>query len=102
MFKVHFTNLKDQPGVGGVYRRLAGRPAWVWGTALLIGVLPFAIAIGILAIAALLSTAIVLAVLTAVDKVIQSIAGLFGGSGSAASGSDGRRNVTVVRPDEAG
>lgn len=93
MFKIHFANLKTQPGVNGIYRRLTGRPAWVWGTSLLIGFVPFALAIALLALVALALTAILLLLFTAVDQVAQSLARLLGGP------SDGRKNVTVIPSD---
>ena len=67
---------------------MRGRPAWVWGTALLIGLLPFALFIALFAVAALLTTAVVFTILAAVHDLLSRI----GGSNPP---SDGRRNVKV-------
>ncbi len=78
-----------------MYRRFTGRPAWVWGVAALVGIVPFAIVIALLALAALVTTAIVFTILGAIDSVIQGVAGNTGGDGR----QEGRRNVTVVRDE---
>ena len=77
--------------MGGVYRRMSGRPGWVWGTALLIGVLPFALFIAALAVMALLVTVIVFTILAAVHDLFQWVGQTLGGAGG-----DGRKNVRVV------
>jgi len=89
VFQFRFERFADQPGVGGVYRRLTGRPSWVWATALLIGLLPFAIFIAVLAVAAMVTTAVVFMALSAVDNLLRMIAG------AGRREDDGRRNVTV-------
>jgi hypothetical protein len=98
MFRVHVGNLKDQPGVGGVYRRLTGRPAWVWGTAVLVGIAPFAIAIALLALAAIITTALVFTVLGLVDNLLQAVGSVL--TGERRADNQGRENVTVIRTDE--
>ncbi len=97
MFQVHFENLRQQPGVGSVYRRLTGRPAWVWGTALAIGLLPFAVLIVVIAAAALLTTALAFAVLSGIDTILQ----MFTGSAEVERTvpDEGRENVRVI-PDQ--
>lgn len=88
MFQFRFERFADQPGVGGVYRRLTGRPSWVWATALLVGLLPFAIVIAVLAMAAMLITTVLFMLLSGVDDLL----GMVGGGKPR---DDGRRNVTV-------
>lgn len=88
VFQFRFEQFKHQPGVGGVYRRLSGRPAWVWGTALLVGLLPFALFIAALAVAAMLTTAVIFTILAAVHDLFKMI-------GGGIPRNDGRENVTV-------
>lgn len=74
--------------MGGVYRHMRGRPSWVWGTALLVGLLPFALFIAMFAIAALLTTAVVFTILAAVHDLLNMF-------GKSTPPGDGRRNVKV-------
>lgn len=93
MFQFRFDQFSAQPGgipgVGGVCRRMAGRPAWVWGTAAAVGLLPFALFIALLAIAAMLTTAVLFTVLSLLHDLLRML-------GGAMPRHDGRRNVTVL------
>jgi len=101
VFRVHFENLRRQPGVGSVYRRVTGRPPWVWGTAVALGILPFALLLVLVVMAALFTTAVIFFALSAVDQALQLIAG--GGAERdihPSESGEGRRNVRVVGPEQ--
>jgi hypothetical protein len=89
MFRMRFTDLRQSPGFGPYYTRFTRRPGWVWGTALLIGLLPFAVMIALLVVAALLTTAIVYAVLSGIHELLSMV------GGGVQRG--GRKNVRVVK-----
>ena len=100
MFRVHFDNLSDRPGVGPIFRRVTGRSPWVWLTAFAVGVLPFAIVIALLALAALIVAGVLFVILGAIDDLLQNVSALFSGDTRRDEGNDGRQNVRVLRPDE--
>jgi len=83
-----------------VYQRFSRRPSWVWGGAALIGLAPFALLIALLAVGALLTTAVVYAVLAAVHEIGLTLGRLTGGGGAEEPG--GRRNVRVVGREDRG
>ncbi len=95
MIRFHWQTIEDDPRFGPVYRRVTTQPSWVWGTAILLGALVFIIPLLLLAGAAVLTILIVWAVLGFVHRITRGVSGLFGGS------PEGRRNVRVVRRDQA-
>ncbi len=97
MFGVHFESLRNQPGVGSVYRRMTGRPGWVWGTAVAVGILPFAALLVLVALAAVFTTAAVFFILSGIDTLVQAIAG---SPPERHVSEHGRENVRVIRPEQ--
>lgn len=104
MVQFTWTNLRERPGVGGMYRRLQRRPAWVWMTAIGIGALPLMLLAGMIALAALLLTAVIYAALSTVHDLLSGLANLVTGNRSDPAyrqplEDQGRRNVRVVDRD---
>lgn len=102
MFRMYWNNLRQQPRFSQVYSRFSGRPAWVWGIAFLVGMLPFLVFIALLFLAALLVTGVIYLLLSAVHEVVSRLTG----STDAASHDPldenfqgGRENVRVISPN---
>lgn len=97
MFQFRFQRWQQNERVGPWVRRFTGRSPWVWMSVLLIGVLPFALAAMLLALGALIVCSALFTVLSTIDELLRRVLGVFSGG---AGGSEGRRNVRVVRPEE--
>lgn len=83
-----FTPWQGQSPLGRMTSRWPGRPAWVWGLAMLAAV-PFVLVIALLAMAALFTAAAVYLLLGAVHEGFVRIRSAMGYDGH------GRRNVRV-------
>ena len=90
MTRVFFTNFRQDDRFGRYVQYVTTRPRWVWGTAALIGLLPFALFIAVLVIAALLVFAAVYAVLSAFHEAYRLV--------TRAPRPHGRENVRVRQP----
>lgn len=88
MFTFRFNQWQNDSALGRFTTRYTGRPAWVWGLAMLVAV-PFLFLIALLAVAALATAAAVYAALSALHEVIERIGGALGYDGN------GRRHVRV-------
>ena len=86
----------------GWYRRVQGRPTWVWQAAIVAAVVVFAIPVVLLVLAALLAAAVVFTVLSLVLGGLGVLRRLFSGGGAnwptGPVQDDGRRNVRVRMP----
>jgi hypothetical protein len=106
MFRMDWNNLRNQPRVSRVYTHFRGRPAWVWGLAFLVGMLPLLIVIALLFLVALLITSVIYLVLSAVHEVVSRITGSASRSASPIDNDSpfddsfrGRENVRVISPN---
>ena len=91
MTRVFFTNFRQDDRFGRYVQYVTTRPRWVWGTAALIGLLPFAVLIALLVMAALAVFVAVYAVLSAVHECFRLVA-------RTPRPHDGRENVRVKTP----
>ncbi len=94
MANVRFGSWKESSGFNRVAAEWTRRPRWVWATAAALGLLPFAIVIAVLAVMALLVTALLYMLLSALHELWRMATGKLGGHNHAG----GRRNVRVRPP----
>ena len=88
--------VREHPQYGQWYRRVEGRPGWVWKAAVTAALLVVVIPLVLISLAALLVGALVFIVL----GVIASILRLFQPTDRTPAGppSDGRENVRIIDP----
>ena len=89
-------DINDYPGVHTWYRRVQGRPGWIWKATIAAAVVVFAIPVILLVLAALLAAAMVFTILSLVFAGLRLLRRLMPGAGGGpVQRDDGRRNVRV-------
>lgn len=89
--------IRQHPIFGPWYRRVEGRPSWVWKITILTAILLIGVPLALLTIAALFVAAAVFVTLSVVALAIAAVRNMLAvAAGPPAPRDDGRRNVRVV------